>query len=226
MKKTTKTSKRKKAEKIEPKAISKRRKKTETVVETPSEPDLSVSDIESNKMVCFANQTKLTPKLQLSKIRIGYPCQNWTLKLTTSHTFRMNSFSPERLQTTVQSNIDDLRKMLEYNKKNNIGFLRIGYVSATSILTSRSGFVPFASHIKFKDKFDWASHFSKEFLQVGKFIKENNMRISMHPDQFVLINSPKEDIQVPSFFIFTPYFTGTKCVGAPLSLPIIERHGP
>jgi UV DNA damage endonuclease len=52
--------------------------------------------------------------------------------------------------------------------------------------------VPFASHPI--NKFNWKGHFQEEFEEIGEFITKNRMRISMHPDQFTLINSIKEDI--------------------------------
>jgi UV DNA damage endonuclease len=52
--------------------------------------------------------------------------------------------------------------------------------------------VPFASHPI--NKFNWQGHFQEEFEEIGEFITKNRMRISMHPDQFTLINSIKEDI--------------------------------
>ena len=67
--------------------------------------------------------------------KIGYPCQNWSEKLTTGHSFKLKSYSEEKLKEVVASNIADLKKMLAYNIKNKISFLRIS-----------SGFVPFASH--------------------------------------------------------------------------------
>jgi len=38
-------------------------------------------------------------------------------------------------------------------------------------------------------KVDWISHFKQQFKRIGKYIKKNKIRISMHPDQFTLINS-------------------------------------
>jgi UV DNA damage endonuclease len=55
-----------------------------------------------------------------------------------------------------------------------------------------SDIVPFASHPI--NKFSWQKHFRDEFEGIGEFIIKNRMRISMHPDQFTLINSIKDEI--------------------------------
>jgi len=50
-----------------------------------------------------------------------------------------------------------------------------------------SDIVPFASHSICR--FDWQKHFEKQFEAIGNFIRKHEMRISMHPNQFILINS-------------------------------------
>ena len=79
--------------------------------------------------------TSIFRKLHSAMKKIGYPCQNWSEKLTTGHSFKLKSYSDDKLKEVVASNIADLKKMLAYNIKNKISFLRIS-----------SGFVPFASH--------------------------------------------------------------------------------
>ena len=114
-------------------------------------------------------------------MKIGYPCINNTLKCTANSTFRLASYSEDNLKSKVKNNLDCLKKVLEFNKENNIRFFRIS-----------SDLIPFASHEI--NQFDWQEYFKKDFQEVGNFIKENNFRISMHPDQFVLINSPNKEI--------------------------------
>ncbi len=77
---------------------------------------------------------------------------------------------------TVENNLVCLRKILSFNVKHNILFFRI-----------TSDLVPFASHPVCK--FDWQGYFKKRFKAIGDFIKIHGVRISMHPDQFTLINS-------------------------------------
>ncbi|OHB54667.1 MAG: UV damage repair endonuclease UvsE [Planctomycetes bacterium GWF2_50_10] len=114
-------------------------------------------------------------------MRIGYPCINYSIERKGTSTFRLKSYSPQRLIETVEFNLVYLRQMLEYNLAHEIYFFRIS-----------SGLVPFASHPVCK--FNWQGHFAESFAEIGKFIKKHKMRINMHPDQFVLINSIDEDV--------------------------------
>ncbi len=52
--------------------------------------------------------------------------------------------------------------------------------------------IPFASNPVCKT--DWCNHFKSQFKEIGEFIKENRIRISIHPNQFVILNSKQERI--------------------------------
>jgi UV DNA damage endonuclease len=114
-------------------------------------------------------------------MRIGYPCINRTIDCTASSTFRLKSYTESRVKQTVKNNLECLRRILQFNLEHKLFFFRIS-----------SDLVPFASHPI--NRFNWQTHFQEEFEEIGKFIIKNRMRISMHPDQFTLINSLKEDI--------------------------------
>ncbi|MCU0236542.1 MAG: UV DNA damage repair endonuclease UvsE [Acidobacteria bacterium] len=114
-------------------------------------------------------------------MRIGYPCLNRSLGCTPSRTFRLASYSPGRLVETVRLNLDCLGRVLEYNRAHGLLFFRI-----------TSDLVPFASHPVCA--FPWHEEFAPRFAELGNVIRSGAMRISMHPDQFTLINSPDEDI--------------------------------
>ena len=114
-------------------------------------------------------------------MRIGYPCINRTLDCSSSRTFRLKSYSAARLVSTVESNLDGLMAILRYNVAHGLLNFRI-----------TSDLVPFASHPVCR--FDWAGHFRGKLREVGRFIRRQGIRISMHPDQFTLINSPDRRI--------------------------------
>ena len=114
-------------------------------------------------------------------MKLGYPCINRSVGCTANSTFRLASYSQANLIEKVSNNLECLHTILKYNVLNNMFFFRIS-----------SDLVPFASHPVLD--FNWQEHFKDKFREIGDYIKKHNIRISMHPDQFVLINSSSEDI--------------------------------
>jgi len=114
-------------------------------------------------------------------MRIGYPCINRSLDCQGDRTFRLKSYSEGRLVEVVGNNLACLERMLRYNIGHGIGFLRVS-----------SDVVPFASHPVCA--FDWQAHFQAPLRRLGRLIRRHRLRISMHPDQFTLINSPDAGI--------------------------------
>jgi UV DNA damage endonuclease len=114
-------------------------------------------------------------------MRLGYPCINLSLSCRSSKTFRLASFSEERLRSAVNANLHCLSEILSLNAAAGILFFRIS-----------SGLIPFASHPV--NSVPWQEEFRIEFRQIGSFIKKNRMRVAMHPDQFVVLNSKDRGI--------------------------------
>ena len=119
-------------------------------------------------------------------MKIGYPCICLSLPCRASSTFRLRSYSAARLKETVAANLDCLRRILEFNAARGILHFRI-----------TSDLVPFASHPVCRAR--WRDGFREEFAAIGSFIRKAGFRISMHPDQFTLINSPDPGIVERSF---------------------------
>jgi len=118
-------------------------------------------------------------------MKIGYPCINRSIGCTANSTFRLANYSESNLIEKVTNNLDCLGKIIRYNLDNNLLFFRIS-----------SDLVPFASHPICT--FNWQEYFKERFQEIGNFILENDIRISMHPDQYVLINSNNESIVAKS----------------------------
>jgi UV DNA damage endonuclease len=114
-------------------------------------------------------------------MRIGYPCINRSIGCSANRTFRLASYSEERLIETVTGNLACLKKILAWNAGHDICFFRI-----------TSDMVPFASHPVCT--FPWSDHFRDELADIGEFIRHTGTRISMHPDQFIILNAPDKDV--------------------------------
>jgi len=114
-------------------------------------------------------------------MKIGYPCINHTINCKGNKTFRLKSYSEKKLIEIVDNNLKCLIKILKFNINNNILFFRI-----------TSDLIPFASHSICKYK--WQNHFKNNFKIIGNLIKNYNIRISMHPDQFIVLNSLDENV--------------------------------
>ena len=69
------------------------------------------------------------------KHRIGYACINLTTGIPVNKTCKLANATEEHLRGLIQSNLFGLKKVLEWNKANNIKLFRIS-----------SDTIPFASH--------------------------------------------------------------------------------
>lgn len=115
-------------------------------------------------------------------MKIGYPCINRSIGCTANSTFRLASYSDKKLIEKVTHNLNCLKTILEYNLEKGFLFFRIS-----------SQIIPFASHPICT--FDWRQYFKSTFKEIGDYIKKHDMRINLHPDQFIVLNS-KDDLIV------------------------------
>ena len=114
-------------------------------------------------------------------MKIGYACVNTSLNCSSSRTFRLANFSEQRFLETTKSNLACLQQILEFNRQHRILFFRIS-----------SGLIPFASHPVCT--VNWQKYFAAQFHDLGKFIQKNNTRVSMHPGQYTIVNSPRPEV--------------------------------
>jgi UV DNA damage endonuclease len=118
--------------------------------------------------------------------RIGYACTPISIPYRTSRSFLLKNFNEEVFKECVMDNLNDLMNILRWNVDNNIYLFRIS-----------SDIIPFGSHSV--NKIDWWEIFREELSKIGVFIRGNKIRISMHPGQYTVLNSPKKEVLQKSF---------------------------
>ncbi|MCL5094050.1 MAG: UV DNA damage repair endonuclease UvsE [Patescibacteria group bacterium] len=112
-------------------------------------------------------------------IRLGYVGIN-TLLPSPNKTFRLANYTEDKMLQVARSNLKSLSHILEWNKLKNIKVFRI-----------TSDLIPFGSHPL--NSGIWQKELKKEFKEIGKFIKEEEMAVSMHPGQFTVLNTPDKE---------------------------------
>ena len=109
--------------------------------------------------------------------RIGYACVNTSIGISTNSTCRFSNCNDSRLRGLIESNLAGMKAIIEWNIKKGIMLYRISSVV-----------VPYASHDV--NKLAWWDEYGYKIEEIGKIIKSSGMRVSMHPGQYVNINSP------------------------------------
>lgn len=112
---------------------------------------------------------------------IGYACLTIGVKDCGLKGLMLRNASKERLEEVAAHNLKALENMIAYNIRNGIGLFRIS-----------SDIIPFASHEV--NTLEWWSIYDEQLKRIGEKIKSGGMRVSMHPGQYTVLNSPDEDI--------------------------------
>ncbi|HEX7002691.1 MAG TPA: UV DNA damage repair endonuclease UvsE [Trueperaceae bacterium] len=112
---------------------------------------------------------------------LGYVGQNLATGLTTGRTLRLANLSEQRVAEVAEKNLQDLRAILEWNVRHDILCFRIG-----------SSVIPFASHPGFT--LDWSARFERELEGIRRYAAKHRLRLSMHPGQYTVLNSPSDRV--------------------------------
>ena len=126
------------------------------------------------------------------KIRLGYVGLSKTIDITSSKTITYTNYLKSKdfnkIKEIIITNLNNLKEILIYNVKNNIHFFRI-----------TSKLIPLATISDFS--FDYIKPYQKYYNEIAKIIKENNLRIDVHPDQYAVLNSTKKEVVENTFKI-------------------------
>lgn len=114
-------------------------------------------------------------------MKIGYACLTKAVPDTNFKSLQLKNLNKENLYNIIDYNLNSLDNILDYNIKNNIGHFRIS-----------SDIIPFGSH---EDMiYNWQEDFKDNLTRIGEKIDSANIRVSMHPGQYTVLNSPNEEV--------------------------------
>ena len=118
--------------------------------------------------------------------RMGYACINMQLssqkpRIYTGRSMIKRTFKSKGINYAselVLDNTKDLFKIIKWNNENGFNFFRI-----------TSNLFPWSSEYKLSDMPDY-DEIKSILSDVGKYVKDNNMRITSHPGPFNVLTSP------------------------------------
>lgn len=114
-------------------------------------------------------------------MNIGYACLTEGVYNTSFKTVNLKNANEENLLKIISHNLDTLNRIIDYNIKMDIKIFRLS-----------SDIIPFGSSPV--NEILWEDIFKEKFQTISKKIKNNNIRISMHPGQYTVLNSPREEV--------------------------------
>lgn len=114
-------------------------------------------------------------------MKIGYACLTVGVPDTDMKSCMMKNANEARLYELISANLRALDHILEYNIENGIRLFRIS-----------SDLIPFGSSPV--NTLSWWDLFEQQFQQLGIKIRKHGIRVSMHPGQYTVLNSPEDSV--------------------------------
>ena len=114
-------------------------------------------------------------------INIGYACLAVAVPGSGMKSCTLKNAQPDRLYEIIEYNLNALQRLIEYNIRERILLFRIS-----------SDLIPFGSSVA--AQLPWRIQFEEKLNEIGSLIKASGMRVSMHPGQYTVLNSPDQGV--------------------------------
>ena len=114
-------------------------------------------------------------------MNIGYACITLGLIEQSYKKCLLKNASKEILTELTHKNLSTLEASMDYNIRNSIKLFRIS-----------SDVIPFGSHPV--NKQEWWLDYNESFNNIGSKIKGSNIRVSLHPGQYTVLNTPSKEV--------------------------------
>lgn len=143
-------------------------------------------------------------------VRLGYVAMSVNLvNASPSKTMTVKQFEkiPNRdaairkLERISQQNLENTIRLLKYNKGERIFLYRFS-----------SRLIPLVGH-ELVEGWDYFSPLKEQLKEIGRLVKEANIRVGFHPDHYTLLNSTKENVLSQSVAIIERHIELLKGMG-------------
>jgi UV DNA damage endonuclease len=114
-------------------------------------------------------------------MKIGYACLAIGVRNAGFETCWQANATEARLRDLIEHNLHSLETLLDYNIANRILLFRIS-----------SDVIPFGSSPI--NRLAWWDLFSPTLDRLGEKIRDHGLRVSMHPGQYTVLNSPNPEV--------------------------------
>ncbi|MGL4655427.1 MAG: UV DNA damage repair endonuclease UvsE [Sarcina sp.] len=145
-------------------------------------------------------------------MKIGYSCAPLTINARTDKRIVSKKFSNETFIETLRENLINLKLILAHNIENDIHLFRI----SSDILDNTT---------LYNDSTDWTSILSDELSQISNLIKNNDIRVTMFPQKYTLLNSPNMEVVKKSIAFINQHIKFMKALKLDTSHKIILEIG-
>jgi UV DNA damage endonuclease len=108
---------------------------------------------------------------------IGNCCLLWGIYHTNYQTIKLSSVTDQKLKEVIEYNLISLDNAINFSIDNKIKFFRLS-----------SDIIPFGSNAV--NKIKWHQLYKKQLAAIGEKIIKAKMRVSFHPGQYSVLNSP------------------------------------
>jgi UV DNA damage endonuclease len=144
--------------------------------------------------------------------RLGFVASVLTENLSTSRTCRLRNATGERLRHLIAENLAALEQVTNFLERHRILLYRIS-----------SNLIPFATHSV--NEVSWPEEYRETFTRIGARLRALDVRVSTHPGQYTVLNSPHQPVVDAAVAELVYHATLLDALGADTTCKIVVHLG-
>lgn len=137
----------------------------------------------------------------MMSVGLGFFCSTSRNELTTNRVLRLRNLSGENVLRIFEKNLEDFKALLKMSCSMGLTIFRLG-----------SNIIPLASRPEFRE--EWFQEIEERLRRAAPLVKEMGVRITMHPGQYVVLNSPRSSVVESSLRELEYHFRVLDALGA------------